>query len=140
MALQFQQKLVLLQKVSLLVIFFLTLDKIGHCFYLLSFFPKLRCMILRTHVSLPEEVLLSIHSTKNKNTSLFFPLLKWALYIPNSVKIVQIRSFFWSVFSRIWTEYGEIRSHWPASLLKISLFHRHFSNILPVKTNYLVST
>ena len=26
------------------------------------------------------------------------------------VKSVQIRSFFWSVFSRIWTEYGEIRS------------------------------
>ena len=26
------------------------------------------------------------------------------------VKSVQIRSFFWSLFSRIWTEYGEIRS------------------------------
>ena len=26
------------------------------------------------------------------------------------VKSVQIRVFFWSVFSRIWTEYGEIRS------------------------------
>ena len=24
------------------------------------------------------------------------------------VKSVQIRSFFWSIFSRIWTEYGEI--------------------------------
>ena len=30
--------------------------------------------------------------------------------------------------------------HWPASLLKMSLFHRCFSNILLVKTNYLVST
>ena len=29
---------------------------------------------------------------------------------------------------------------WPASLLKMSLFHRCFSNILLVKTNYLVST
>ena len=27
------------------------------------------------------------------------------------VKSVQIRSFFWSVFSRIWTEYGEIMVH-----------------------------
>ena len=27
----------------------------------------------------------------------------------NCVKSVQIRSFFWSVFSRIQTEYGEIR-------------------------------
>ena len=26
------------------------------------------------------------------------------------VKSVEIRSFFWSVFSRIWTKYGEIRS------------------------------
>ena len=26
------------------------------------------------------------------------------------VKRVQIRSFFWSVFSRIWTEYGDLRS------------------------------
>ena len=26
------------------------------------------------------------------------------------VKSVQMRSFFWSVFSSIWTEYGEIRS------------------------------
>ena len=26
------------------------------------------------------------------------------------MKSVQIRSFFWSAFSRIWTEYGELRS------------------------------
>ena len=30
--------------------------------------------------------------------------------------------------------------HWQASLLKMSLFHRCCSNILLVKTNYLVST
>ena len=30
--------------------------------------------------------------------------------------------------------------HRPASLFKMSLFHRCFSNILLVKTNYLVST
>ena len=30
-------------------------------------------------------------------------------------KNVQIRSFFWSVFSRIWTEYGEIWSISPYS-------------------------
>ena len=33
-------------------------------------------------------------------------------YTKHSVKGVQIRSFFWSVFSRIRTEYGEIRSIW----------------------------
>ena len=32
------------------------------------------------------------------------------------MKIVQIRSFFWSVFSRIRTEYGEIRSISPYSV------------------------
>ena len=32
------------------------------------------------------------------------------LLMTDSVKSVQMRSFFWSVFSRIWTEYGEIRS------------------------------
>ena len=31
-------------------------------------------------------------------------------------KSVLIRSFFWSVFSRIWTEYGEIRSISPNSV------------------------
>ena len=31
-------------------------------------------------------------------------------------------------------------SHQPESLLKMSLFHRNFSNILLVKNNYLVST
>ena len=32
------------------------------------------------------------------------------------MKCVQIRSFFWPVFSRIWTEYGEIRSISPYSV------------------------
>ena len=32
------------------------------------------------------------------------------------VKNVQIRSFFWSVFSRIWTEYGDLRSKYPYSV------------------------
>ena len=32
------------------------------------------------------------------------------------VKRIQIRSFFWFVFSRIWTEYGEIRSISPYSV------------------------
>ena len=34
----------------------------------------------------------------------------------NYVKSVQIRNFFWSVFSRIWTEYGEIRRHFLRSV------------------------
>ena len=32
------------------------------------------------------------------------------------MKSVQIRSYFWSVFSRIWTEYGEIQSISPYSI------------------------
>ena len=32
------------------------------------------------------------------------------------LKSVQIQSFFWSLFSRIWTEYGEIRSISPYSV------------------------
>ena len=35
---------------------------------------------------------------------------------------------------------GKDAGHRPASLLKISLFYRCFSNILMVKINYLVST
>ena len=31
------------------------------------------------------------------------------LFLTHFVKIIQIRSFFWSVFSHIRTEYGEIR-------------------------------
>ena len=34
----------------------------------------------------------------------------WTHYYAHCVKSVQTRSFFWSVFSRIRTEYGEIRS------------------------------
>ena len=34
--------------------------------------------------------------------------LELPLIAPHSVKSVQIRSYFWSVFSRIRTEYGEI--------------------------------
>ena len=35
------------------------------------------------------------------------------------VKRVQIRSSFWSVFPRIWTEYGEIRNKHGAVKLRI---------------------
>ena len=37
-------------------------------------------------------------------------------YSTHCVKCVQIRSFFWTVFSRIRTEYGEIRSISPYSV------------------------
>ena len=36
--------------------------------------------------------------------------------MPHCVKSVQIRTFFWSVFPRIRTEYGEIRSISPYSV------------------------
>ena len=50
-----------------------------------------------------------------------------------SVKIVQIRSFFWSVFYHIWTEYGDIRSKYPS----ISVFGRNMEKYGPEKTPYL---
>ena len=39
-------------------------------------------------------------------------LFEMTYHITHCVKGVQIRSFFWSVFSRIRTECGEIRSIW----------------------------
>ena len=51
------------------------------------------------------------------------------------VKSVQIRSFFWSVFSRIWTEYGQIRPHLPAKYL--SVFSPNVGKYGPEKTPYL---
>ena len=50
-----------------------------------------------------------------KHRFLFFSVVLIKEYFSTSmlrhcVKSVQIRSFFWSVFSRIRTEYGEIRS------------------------------
>ena len=39
-------------------------------------------------------------------------------YRKHGVKSVQIRSFLWSIFSHIWTEYEEIRSIFPYSVQK----------------------
>ena len=39
-------------------------------------------------------------------------------YRKHSVKSVQIRSLLWSIFPRIWTEYGEIRSIFSYSVQK----------------------
>ena len=49
------------------------------------------------------------HFSHGRETSLF-------LNNQHCVKCVQIRNFFWSVFSRIRTEYGEIRSISPYSV------------------------
>ena len=38
----------------------------------------------------------------------WYSMVQQFLFHPHCVKSVQIRSFFWSVFSRIRTEYGEI--------------------------------
>ena len=46
------------------------------------------------------------------------------------VKSVQIRSFFWSVFSRIRTEYGEMRTD-------LSVFSPNEGKCGPEKTPYL---
>ena len=36
--------------------------------------------------------------------------------LKHCVKSVQIGSFFWSVFSRIWNEYGDLQSKSPYSV------------------------
>ena len=46
------------------------------------------------------------------SNSLF--VLTWSAV--HCMKSVQIRSFFWSVFYRIWTEYGDTRSISPYSV------------------------
>ena len=46
------------------------------------------------------------------------------------MKCAQIRSFFWSVFSRIWTKYGKIQSISPYSV-------RMRENIDQKKTPYM---
>ena len=49
----------------------------------------------------------------------------------------------WFFTSKIFEKHlskSDILSHRPASLLKMSIFHKRFSNALPVKTNYLVSS
>ena len=40
----------------------------------------------------------------------------WNFRTMHCLKIVQIRSFLWSVFSSIWTEYGDLRSRSPCSV------------------------
>ena len=52
--------------------------------------------------------------------SMFLSLHHWALNIFHPVKSIQIRSFFWAVFSCIQTEYRKIRTR------KISILG-HFS-------------
>ena len=44
------------------------------------------------------------------------PEISTSRYGTHCVKSAQIRSYFWSVFSRIWTEYGEIQSISPYSV------------------------
>ena len=41
---------------------------------------------------------------------------RYSEYASHCVKSVQIRSFFWSVFSCIWTKYGDLRSESPYSV------------------------
>ena len=49
---------------------------------------------------------------------LIFVFAKYVMFINHCVKSVQIRSFFWSVFSRFWTEYGDLRSKFLYSVQK----------------------
>ena len=53
------------------------------------------------------------------------------------LKSVQIRSIFWSVFSRIWTEYGEIRSG-KIRTRKYSVFV-HFSHSVSLSKTFRIS-
>ena len=40
----------------------------------------------------------------------------WTRHTMHCVKSVQILSFLWTVLSRIWTEYGDLRSKYPYSV------------------------
>ena len=51
--------------------------------------------------------------------------------LTHCVESAQIPSFFWSVFSHIWTEYGEIRTR------KNSVFSPNAGKYGPEKTPYL---
>ena len=61
------------------------------------------------HLDIGIDIDISIQIKKLSVTQLNLPL-ELAIYAIHCVKSVSIRSFFWSVFSQIWTEYGEIRS------------------------------
>ena len=59
------------------------------------------------------------------------------------LRINQVVGFYLqNVWKHLWKSdiLSKDTGHRPASLLKMSLFHRCFSKILLVKTNYLVST
>ena len=69
--------------------------------------PKLGLIVSKSQTTLcGKRILLNHHSFMN------FIICRYL----HSVKKVQIRSFFWSVFSRIRTEYGEILSIFPYSV------------------------
>ena len=56
----------------------------------------------------------SVYALKKRQMSLFHVYL--LSENNHRVKSVQIRSFFWSVFSRIWTEYRDLLSISPYSV------------------------
>ena len=65
------------------------------------------------------------------------------------MKCVQIRSFFWSMFSHIWTEYWEILRIYPCSVqvrestdhkkLRIWTLSRNVTNLFHFKIKYILS-
>ena len=84
-----------------------------------------------------------LYNLKNvKNTHGVLILVKLQAYFPafglNTERYFQIRSFFWSVLSRIRTKYGEIGSispysvqmRKPETLLKLTLLRGCFSRFL----------
>ena len=56
----------------------------------------------------------SLRSSSSENFFIFHPQPDRSIWLPKGishcVKSAQIRSFFWSVFSCIWTEFREVRT------------------------------
>ena len=84
----------------------------------------------RMHPRLHKPLLntLSIYGNFFRETTFWMNFVSCFKY--HCVKSVQIRSFFWSVFSCIRTEYGDLRS---------SVFSPNTGKCRPEKTPYLVS-
>ena len=59
-------------------------------------------------LNIKDRVNFDYHTQKLRQKAKSYRHYQWYLNIWHCVKSAQIRSFFWSVFSRIRTEYGEI--------------------------------
>ena len=92
------------------------------------------------------------HSLTWRTITQFKAVLKSDVYAPletHCLKSIQIRSFFCSVFSCIWTEYGDLRTKYPISVeieenadlkkLRFWSFFMQWCNALIVKCQVIIT-